>query len=442
MEVIQFFAATDVGVVRDHNEDNFLVDKKLGLYVVADGMGGHAAGEVASAIAVRALYDEIKRESGMLADFLSGVKGASRVTARDIALVLEHGVHAACSRIYEAAQKDPEKRGMGTTLSALLVVGTHGFVAHVGDSRVYLARERVVSQLTIDHTVENEVIKKQKLTPEQLKKLEPKKNALMRAVGVYERVDVDSLSVELLPGDRLFLASDGLTQYLQTADELLVPAQQGASGDEAVKALISLAKERGGSDNITVILVQVLGDANEAIARAKRVAQKRETLRKVPIFARLDEREMLRLLQVVDTREFKKGDELVKEGAKGSELFVILSGTAQVSRGGQTLTNLGPGQHFGEMALIRATPRSATVSAESAGEVLLIHRNDFYDILREEHQIGVKVLWEFLGVLAERLDKTSGELHSARKELEAEIIETAPDTIEYASPFSMRGNST
>src|SRR3954470_17865339 len=121
-EGIRFFAATDVGRVRDHNEDNYLVDKKLALFVVADGMGGHAAGEVASALAVRTVHDEGKKERPLVEDFEVGKSGAGKVTERDILNLLEFAVQRACARIHEEAQGDKAKRGMGTTLSALLIV--------------------------------------------------------------------------------------------------------------------------------------------------------------------------------------------------------------------------------------------------------------------------------------------------------------------------------
>src|ERR1700687_2301071 len=120
---IRFFAATDVGKVRDHNEDNFLVDKKLALFVVADGMGGHAAGEVASAIAVRSVHEEGKKERELLVGYAATPK---TTTPRQVIAVLEHAVQKACARIHEEAQNDPAKRGMGTTLSALLVIGQQG----------------------------------------------------------------------------------------------------------------------------------------------------------------------------------------------------------------------------------------------------------------------------------------------------------------------------
>ena len=424
---VKFFAATDVGRIRDHNEDNFLVDKKLGLFVVADGMGGHAAGEVASAMAVRTLHEEIKREQSMLDDFIRGARGAARVSITDITTLLEHAVHRACARIHEAAMADPEKRGMGTTMSALLVLGVTGFIAHVGDSRIYLTRGGRTSQVTEDHTVYNELIKKGKLTPEQIAKVSAKKNAITRAVGVYERVEVDTLSLELLPGDQFILASDGLTQYLKEEQELA--EHLAGEGDDAVRALIALANERGGSDNITVILVRMLGDGDgaEAEARKKRIALKREVLVKMPIFARLTERELLRVMQVAEVLEYAPGARVITEGERGDELFIMLSGKVDVSKGGSPLVQLGQGEHFGEMALIRSAPRSATVTAAGNAEILCIRRPQFFEILRREHEIGVKILWQFLGVLADRLDQTSSDLKSAREELAAEEIDIEDD---------------
>ena len=426
MESVKFFAATDVGRIRDHNEDNFLVDKKIGLFVVADGMGGHAAGEVASALAVRTVHEELKKEQSMLDDFLRGARGAARVSQTDIITLFEHAVHRACARIHEQAVADPEKRGMGTTLSALLVLGVTGFIAHVGDSRIYMTRGNVTSQVTEDHTVYNELIKKGKLTPEQIAKVSAKKNAITRAVGVYERVEVDTLSLELLPGDQFVLASDGLTQYLREEGELGEHVSVDA-GDEAVRGLIHLANDRGGSDNITVILVRMLGDAAEAEERKRRLALKREVLVKMPIFARLAERELLRVLQVAEVLQFAPGARVISEGDKGDELFIMLSGKAGVSKGGSQLTTLGMGEHFGEMALIRAAARSATVIAETQAEILCIRRAQFFEILRREHEIGVKILWQFLGVLADRLDQTSSDLRNAREELAAEEIDLTPD---------------
>jgi len=418
-DAIRFYAATDVGKVRDHNEDNFLVDKKLSLFIVADGMGGHAAGEVASAIAVRTVHEEIKREKELLDDYAAGATGASKVTPKDVVALLEHAVQRACSKIHEEARVDPAKRGMGTTLSALLVVGHQGFIAHVGDSRIYLARGARIQQVTEDHTVYNELIKRGKLTREQIEKVQ-QKNAITRAVGVYERVEVDTLVIELIAGDILVLASDGLHGYLETPEDLREPLS--LEGDESVKALIALANERGGKDNITTLVVKVGEEGADDAARARRLALKRDVLANMPLFARLTERELLRVMQSVEVRAFADGATVIREGDKGDELFIVLEGKVRVSRGEQTLTHLGPGEHVGEMALIRSVPRSATVTAVGNAELIAIRRADFFEILRKEHEVAVKMLWQFLGVLADRLDQTNSQLHSAKRELAAEDI--------------------
>jgi serine/threonine protein phosphatase PrpC len=414
---IRFYAATDVGKVRDHNEDNFLVDKKLGLFIVADGMGGHAAGEVASAIAVRTVHDEIKREKELLDDYESGATGASKVTTKDIVALVEHAVQRACSKIHEESSNDTNKRGMGTTLSAIVIVGHQGFIAHVGDSRIYLARNGHIQQVTEDHTVFNELIKRGKLSREQIEKVQ-QKNAITRAVGVYERVEVDTLVVELIAGDTLVLASDGLHGYLETPDELAGPL--GLEGDASVKSLVELANARGGKDNITALVVKVGEEGAVDAERAKRLALKRDTLAHMPLFSRLTERELLRVMQSVEVREYKDGDLVIREGDKGDELFIVLEGKVRVSRGEQTLLDLGPGEHVGEMALIRSVPRSASVHAVGNAELIAIRRADFFEILRKEHEVAVKMLWQFLGVFADRLDQTSSELRNAKRELAAE----------------------
>ncbi len=417
LDAIRFYAATDVGKVRDHNEDNFLVDKKLGLFIVADGMGGHAAGEVASAMAVRTVHEEVKREKELLDDYVSGATGAHKVTPKDVIALVEHAVQRACSKIHEEAANDSNKRGMGTTLSALLILGHQGFIGHVGDSRIYLSREGHVQQVTEDHTVYNELIKRGKLSKEQIDKV-AQKNAITRAVGVYERVEVDTLVIELLTGDTLVLASDGLHGYLESPDEMRAPL--ALEGDAGVKALVELANNRGGKDNITALVVKVGVEGAVDEARAKRLALKRDVLAKMPLFSRLTERELLRVMQAVEAREYNDGEIVIQEGDKGDELFIVLEGKVRVFRGEQTLTHLGPGEHLGEMALIRSVPRSASVTAVGHAELIAIRRQDFFEILRKEHEVAVKMLWQFLGVLADRLDATSSELHNAKRELAAE----------------------
>jgi serine/threonine protein phosphatase PrpC/CRP-like cAMP-binding protein len=418
---IQFGALTDVGRQREHNEDNYLIDKKLGLFVVCDGMGGHAAGEVASALAVRTLHEEIKREADMIADYGAKKVGADKVSKRDITNMLEFAVNRASGRIHAEAAKDSKKRGMGTTLVALLVVGTEAFVIYVGDSRMYLLRDGVLEQLTEDHTVRNELLKRKKMTREQVEQL-AQKNAITRAVGVYEHVEPDTMVLDLIAGDRFLLCSDGLCGYFDDDVEPLGRYLAIPDADQAVRRLIDSANEQGGKDNITAVIVTVGDLTARDVSRAEQLQLKRDMLARMPLFRPLNDREILRVLEVTDVASYQNGERVITEGEKGEELFIVLRGNVKVMRGDVELTTLHPGDHVGEMALVRSQPRSATVVSDGVSELMVIRRSDFYDILRKEHQLAVKLLWQFLGVLADRLADTSRELGAAREELAAEDL--------------------
>jgi serine/threonine protein phosphatase PrpC len=418
---IQFAALTDVGRVREHNEDNFLVDKKLGLFVVCDGMGGHAAGEVASALAVRTLHEEIKKEADLIQDYAKSSKGAAKVTKRDILNMLEFAVNRASNRVHSEAAKDAKKRGMGTTLVCLLVINKEAFIIYVGDSRVYVLRDGVLEQLTEDHTVYNELIKRKKMPREQVEQL-AQKNAITRAVGVYEHVEPDTLVLDLTAGDRFLLCSDGLCGYFEEDLEGLGKRLANPDADAAAKSLIDAANEKGGKDNITSVIVTVGDVTARDETRAKQLQLKREILARMPLFRPLNDREILRVLQVTDVSNYGNGETIISEGDKGEELFIVLSGHAKVMRNGAELATLNAGDHFGEMALVRSQPRSATVLSDGSSELMVIRRTEFFEILRKEHQLAVKLLWQFLGVLADRLADTSRELGAAKEELAAEDI--------------------
>lgn len=420
-DAVQFAALTDVGRQREHNEDNFLVDKKLALFVVCDGMGGHAAGEVASAIAVRTMHEEIKKEYELIEDYMAKRSGAAKVSKRDILNMLEFAVNRASFKVHAEAEKDPGKRGMGTTLVAVLIVGNQAFIIYVGDSRIYLLRDGVLEQVTEDHTVYNELIKRKKLSRERIEQLAPK-NAITRAVGVYEHAEPDTLVLDLVAGDRFLLCSDGLSGYFEEDPEGLGRYLLDPDADSAVKKLIDAANEQGGKDNITALIVTVGDVSARDEQRAKRLQLKRDTLARMPLFRPLNDREILRVLQVTDVVPFKPGEKVIEEGGKGEELFIVLSGNVKVTRGDAELATLSPGEHFGEMALIRSQPRSASVVSDGESELMVLRRQDFFEILRKEHQLAVKLLWQFTGVLADRLAATSRELGNAREELAAEDI--------------------
>jgi serine/threonine protein phosphatase PrpC len=407
---LSFWAATDVGKKREVNEDNFLVDKKLSLFIVADGMGGHASGEVASHLAVHEFRNAIDAGRDVLDRY---AHDATAVRPQEILTLMEHAVQTAGHTIYQRGQTEPEKRGMGTTTSALLIAGDRGFIAHVGDSRVYMVRAGQVVQLTEDHSLINELIRRGRITRENLEDSPYKayKNAVTRAVGVYETVQGDTLDFEILPGDQFLLCSDGLHAYL--TEPLILDMLKTDDLAGLPQRLVDLANAGGGHDNITALVVRVEGAP--AADRAEEMARKVEVLRRMPLFRHLVYKEILRVLNVTTVQEFAPGQEIIREGTPGDEMFILLRGKISLHKNEAFITDLLPGAHIGEMALVdRRQPRSASATAEERSRLLSLKRRDFYEIIRKEPQLSVKLLWAFTQVLAERLRKTTAELSGER----------------------------
>jgi protein phosphatase len=241
---------SDLGRKRKSNEDAYFVDDLLGLYVVADGMGGHAAGEVASQEAVDTVYGMIKRGIVNLHELEDPVQEED---VRAACRLMESAVQAATYMVFSMAEMDRGKSGMGTTISALLVLGEYAITAQVGDSRIYRVRGAEVEQLTEDHTLIAWQLKQGLITPQEAKK-SPHRNVITRAVGNRDYVQVDTGLVQLFSGDRFLLCSDGLHGYLRELDICPI-VRLGA--EPAVRRFIELANERGGKDNITAILVEI-----------------------------------------------------------------------------------------------------------------------------------------------------------------------------------------
>lgn len=246
------YAVTDVGRKRSHNEDAFLRDDELGLYIVADGMGGYAAGEVASSEAVEAVYGMIKRNKNLIEKF---IYDPTQENAYHIQRLVESSIQSATYFIFGMAEVMPEKHGMGTTMSVLLIAGDHGFIGQVGDSRIYKIKGDNAFQLTEDHTLINWQIKAGLLTPEQAKN-SPHKNIITRAVGSKDYVMVDTLMFPVESGDGFMLCSDGLHGYIEDNREIVEMFNKGL--ERGARAFIELANERGGKDNITCIFVKVV----------------------------------------------------------------------------------------------------------------------------------------------------------------------------------------
>ena len=240
---------TDVGLKRSQNEDNFLINEEMQLYVVADGMGGHNGGEYASAICVNTVEEIV--ENMEVAEHLPVDDDDAVELSRE---KLRYALRLSGRRIYEKAAEAPEFHGMGTTAVAMLIDSGNAFVAHVGDSRLYLVREDRVEQVTEDHSFVARQVKLGVLTEEEAKS-HRMRNVIYRSLGYQEDVEVDVQVVAVRRGDRFLLCSDGLSGHVEPHEIYHHLAQYGPQ--EAARRMVDLACDRGGEDNITVVVAAV-----------------------------------------------------------------------------------------------------------------------------------------------------------------------------------------
>ena len=256
---ISHAARTDVGMKRDNNEDDFLVFPEQGLFAVFDGMGGHAAGEVASAIAVREMK-EFFQLTGDDPEATWPFKDDRSKSYDENRLVT--AIKLCNARILETSEQDASKRNMGTTCVSCHLVERQGqakaVVAHTGDSRVYLFREEKLKRITIDHSLVEEYLRLGRITEQQAKSF-PQKNIILRALGQQRQVDVEVNSCEARPGDIFLLCSDGLSGMVE--DEIMEEILRKHSGDleACARKLLDTANANGGVDNSTVVLVRYEG---------------------------------------------------------------------------------------------------------------------------------------------------------------------------------------
>jgi protein phosphatase len=252
---LESFGITDVGLKRSVNEDAFYRADDIGLYLVADGMGGHAAGEVASARAIEAIVDFVHRH---LADDTLTWPFSYERSLSVYANALLCGIRLANQQLCAMQQANPELGGMGTTIAALRIADSEGTVAHVGDSRVYRFQDDKLIPLTSDHSWVNEQVQKKLISLDDARN-HRYRNVITRALGNRFDVEIDVSTVEVKPGDVFVLTSDGLTGVVE--DEVIAETlRTRTSLRECVNHLVDLANMAGGPDNITVVVVECLPD--------------------------------------------------------------------------------------------------------------------------------------------------------------------------------------
>ncbi len=407
---------TDVGMQRDHNEDAFLVDLELGLYVVCDGMGGEAAGEVASAHCIRSL----QRRLGKKLELFTEYEANPSVETRDqVVQAITEAVVRASAEIFAVSQADSRKKGMGTTMVMMLVMGRHAVLGCVGDSRIYQVRDGQIHQLTEDQTQAMELVKQGIMSVEEAER-SPLANVITQAVGRETTVHVETLHLELMPGDIHLLCSDGLSNYVPIEDMVRVLSSQPP--DDAARGLIEIANTNGGKDNITAVILHTMQSAPAAPPPAEApeaehappeaepevehgvdVQAKLDALKQIPLFQHMTYPELLHVLNTARVTEFGGGSIIIREGTRDFVFYVILQGKVDVFKGTEQVARLGEGVHFGEMCLVDDAPRSATIVAVENVLTLALSRDDVFALIRRHQGLAVKLLWSMCSELSRRL---------------------------------------
>jgi serine/threonine protein phosphatase PrpC/CRP-like cAMP-binding protein len=397
------YAQSDPGLKRKGNEDFFLMDEELGLFIVCDGVGGHVAGGTASEMAGRTIRQIVSDGRTILQKYSLDRSLKNRAI---VAGLLQKAIQTANEQIYRMAEIDVVKRGMCTTVAALVVLDDYAILAHAGDSRIYLYRSSQVHQLTEDHKYAIEMVKRGMMKPEDAAK-SPQANVLTRAVGIQPAVQIDTLQLELANGDTFLLCSDGLHNYADRAE--LKNRFTGGNPDQLPLQLVEFAKSRGGADNITVVCVkcEMEKTAKDDVVDA---LKKTEIFGKIPMFRYLGYTEMTKVLAIAHLKKFPQGSAVVKQGDPSDEMYIIASGDADVLKNNVKVAERKKGDFFGEMGIFDNAPRSATVAARTDVVAITLHRKDLLELLRQESQVAVKLLWALNRELNERIRKATDDV--------------------------------
>lgn len=399
---VQGAALSDVGRKRQNNEDSYVLDPERGLFAVADGMGGHSGGEVASALAVLLLQQALG--SAPDAQFLSQPDVERRRRLLDWMAATVAGIS---QKIYAQAETDG-LRGMGCTLDAVLVRGSGLFLAHVGDSRVYLLRRGTLYQLTEDHTLGQMLFTAGALTREELA-AHPQRNALTRALGPMPTVQVDTAFVELSAGDAVLLCSDGL--YGEVSLEQM-KEQLGQPPAQAVRGLIDAALEHGGRDNVTAVVFTV----DTCTRSAPPILGAQATfaaLVESPLFAAMNASEILRVQKSAIAHHAEAGAVLYQEGADLTSIYLLVEGQLSVWRGTQRSGRIGAGDPFGELTLSQQTA-PVSVRAETDAVYLEFPLAELRALFSEEPALSIKLTMALLERTSQRLRNVVGILAAHR----------------------------
>ncbi len=417
-------AATHVGKVREHNEDAHFFDADRGIFVVCDGMGGHAAGEVASELAIRTVRAAwSSEEMRSLAETMA--ESSTPALKRELLARVRAGAAAAHDAIIAAAAADTAKSGMGTTLVGAIVVGNELVFAQAGDSRAYLVRDKIAMQLTEDHTLLARLLAAG-IDVDVSGEGARFRSMLTNALGIGEECKITTFVVPLADGDRFLLCSDGISEYVPEAEVGTVLTTQ-PSPARAAQKLIELALERGGGDNATAVVVRVL-EAGERPQPAELVKRDEAAIAGSPMWGRRMSPQMrLRALRIAIPRDFAPGEQVPAYFLAGRVAWVIVDGELELG-----FERLRPGSALYPESLVGGGPlpdREGLATAITEVRALALRADDVREVCEDDIELGEV----FMEALAQLMDQRRGGV-PPRSDTIVDRGETASGLIEPPPP--------
>ncbi len=378
MSGVHVAAVTARGQAHQRNEDAFVAHAGLGLFVVCDGLGGHAAGDVASRLAADVAAGHVVENAALLAD--AAVAEGGRFAVR---VLVDEAFQRASRALVERSRADLACAGMGTTMTLALLWNGALVLGHVGDSRLYVLRGGELQRLTSDHTLAGELERRGDLGRDAARSSHLA-NVLTRSVGAEESVLVETLFLDVLPGDAFLACTDGLHRV--ASDDEIAAALASEELEHVPERLARLARERGGRDDVTVVVFRA---AAGAAASPERVLLRLDAIAAAPAFAGLSLERRVRVLDATVPRAFAAGEELVAAGAPLAGALVLVSGAV---RGVGDADYDAPGSTFGARALVREHAAPHALVATEPGELLVLARDAFDALVRRHPRLGNRML--------------------------------------------------
>jgi PPM family protein phosphatase len=390
---VQAGHASDSGG-REINDERLLVDEALGLALLADGFSGRAAPEIASRTAVELVSTAMREFEETLAPDADRDRDAFR---RRFVEELPRMISRASEALYTLGEKHEEWQGMAASLVVFKRLGRACLVGHVGSCRVYTIRQGRIFRLTDDHTLGEEMAQRGTIRRDALEGMRHR-DVVVRAVGEYPTVAVDTLLLDTAAGEIFLLCSKGLPRVVEEDEMLEIITEH--EPEVAARRLVELAVRRKPRMNVSALVLRV-GDSAEPERLG--LEQKIRALMNNFMFRDLSFQEVVRVLRMVEEVTVKKGAEVFHQGDAGEHLYVIVTGSVDISRDGAHLTNIGPGGHFGELSLVLDPVRSATVTAAEPTLLLAIGRERLDELMRDEAALTSKLLIRFLQAVGQRV---------------------------------------